>query len=117
MAGETGGALDVGVLLEDFAAFGTWLEAHVDEVIGVPLECAVCPLAVWLDDVVGDGGDSDGGEAWLVTPSRCRRRDGWDVWPLPAWARLFVEGVDARYGWCGYVTGGMALSVLKAVVG
>jgi hypothetical protein len=116
MADETSRLANVGVLLEDYAAFGEWLVAHADEVVGVPMECALCPLAVWLDDVVGDGGDTDGDEAWLVTPARCRQRGGWEAWPLPSWAKLFVEGVDARYGCYGYVTGGMAFEVLKAVV-
>lgn len=115
MAGEL---IDVGVLLEDYAAFGEWLAVHAEAMVGLPLECAACPLAIWLDEVARDerhvGNEEDG--AWLVTPARCRRRDGWETWALPAWARLFVEGVDARYGCYACVTGGMALEVLRAVV-
>lgn len=103
MAGD-----EVGVLLEDYSAFGEWLVSHEDDVVGMTQDCVACPLAAWLDEVVG-------GE-WQVTPSRCQDSTAWEAWPLPAWARMFVEEVDRRYGWCRFVTGGMALFVLREAV-
>jgi|GEM_PF-1950916 hypothetical protein len=94
--------------LEDVGAFGEWLAQHAEEVVGKPLAPVACPLACWLQEVVGG--------QWGVTSGWCHGVDGWEAVEMPKWAGRFVVRIDVECGPSQEVMGWKALEVLQQVL-
>jgi hypothetical protein len=92
----------------DLHAFRQWLEQRCGQYVGCGVDAQACPLAVWLSERFET--------PYAVGVDRALSREDAQSQstPLPAWARVFVRLLDARYP-RAWVTGERALAVLDEV--
>lgn len=93
----------------DPVEFREWLKQHKDDKIGVPVSSYHCPIARWIKSqgvpMVHVGANS--------LAIRFEDSENDIIYPLPQWAKMFVEIVDSDYSYNGMpITGSQALEIL-----
>jgi hypothetical protein len=93
----------------DPVEFREWLKYHKDDKIGVPVSSYHCPIARWVKSQ-GVPMVHVGANSFAI---RFEDSENDIVYPLPEWAKMFVEIVDSDYGYGGKpITGSQALEIL-----